>query len=84
MFVQAAASDVLKKLVLLFGVDWAKRFVVPKVLRLARTTNYLHRMTFLMCVNRCAYYLLSPSHFFSHMPRAPWNKCYWHVTKDMG
>ena len=60
MFVQAAASDVLKKLVLQFGVDWAKRFVVPKVLRLARTTNYLHRMTFLMCVNRCAYYFLRP------------------------
>ena len=49
---KAAASDVLKKLVELFGVSWAKRFVVPKVLRLARTTNYLHRMTFLMCVNR--------------------------------
>ena len=70
MFVQAAASDVLKKLVLLFGVDWAKKFVVPKVLRLARTTNYLHRMTFLMCVNRCAYHLPPPSLIFSHMPRA--------------
>merc|ERR1719348_2167442 len=49
--IREAASLNLKKLVEKFGNEWAQSNVIPKVLAMARDTNYLHRMTCLFCVN---------------------------------
>jgi len=49
--IREAASLNLKKLVEKFGNEWAQSNVIPKVLGMARDSNYLHRMTCLFCVN---------------------------------
>jgi serine/threonine-protein phosphatase 2A regulatory subunit A len=47
--IREAATSNLKKLIQVFGVDWAKQNMIPKVIALAQHTNYLYRMTTLFC-----------------------------------
>lgn len=49
--IREAATLNLKKLVEKFGAEWAQTSVIPKVILMARDPNYLHRMTFLFCIN---------------------------------
>ncbi|XP_033119859.1 serine/threonine-protein phosphatase 2A 65 kDa regulatory subunit A alpha isoform-like [Anneissia japonica] len=49
--IREAATNNLKKLVEKFGADWAQLQVIPKILSMARDSNYLHRMTCLFCIN---------------------------------
>lgn len=49
--IREAAAKNLKKLVEKFGAEWAQNQVIPKVLAMATTTNYLHRLTTLYSVN---------------------------------
>lgn len=49
--IREAATLNLKKLVEKFGAEWAQTSVIPKVIVMARDPNYLHRMTFLFCIN---------------------------------
>jgi serine/threonine-protein phosphatase 2A regulatory subunit A len=51
--IREAATLNLKKLVEKFGAEWAQTSVIPKVILMARDPNYLHRMTFLFCINVC-------------------------------
>jgi len=43
--IREAATNNLKRLVQVFGVEWAIEHVVPKVVELTRHTNYLYRTT---------------------------------------
>lgn len=56
--IREAATLNLKKLVEKFGPEWAQTTIVPRVLAMARDSNYLHRMTCLFCIN------VSFSYFF--------------------
>lgn len=49
--IREAATMNLKKLVQQFGPAWAETNIIPKVLDMSRDTNYLHRMTYLFCIN---------------------------------
>ena len=49
--IREAATTNLKKLVEKFGTDWAQTTVIPKIMSMARDSNYLHRMTCLFCIN---------------------------------
>jgi len=49
--IRSAATSNLKKLVSIFGLDWAQNTVITKVLSMARDPNYLHRMTTLFAIN---------------------------------
>ncbi len=49
--IREAATLNLKKLVEKFGAEWAQNTVIPKINQMASDPNYLHRMTFLFCIN---------------------------------
>jgi len=53
--IRDAACRTLQEIVDIFGLDWAKQIVMPKVFQLAEEKNYLRRMTMLFQVN----YLMS-------------------------
>ena len=43
--IREAATVNLRKLTEVFGVDWAKQAILPKILEMGRHSNYLYRMT---------------------------------------
>lgn len=43
--IREAAISNLKRLVEVFGVQWAKATILPKILAMATHSNYLYRMT---------------------------------------
>ncbi|KIV80567.1 hypothetical protein PV11_08060 [Exophiala sideris] len=43
--IREAATQNLKKLTEVFGVEWAKRSIIPKVIAMSEQENYLYRMT---------------------------------------
>ena len=43
--VREAATSNLRKLIDVFGVDWAKETIIPKILATSNHPNYLYRMT---------------------------------------
>ena len=49
--VREAATNNLKRLVAIFGSNWARSSVLPKVVQMCNDQNYLHRMTCLFCIN---------------------------------
>jgi len=48
--IREAATNNLKKLTEVFGVDWAQNNIIPKVLALYTHPNYLYRMTTLFAI----------------------------------
>ena len=49
--VRESAAQNLRILVQLFGVEWAKQDVIPRVLSLSGDNSYLRRIISLFCVN---------------------------------
>lgn len=43
--IRDAATQNLKKLTEVFGVDWASQSIIPKVVSMGQHPNYLYRMT---------------------------------------
>lgn len=43
--IREAATQNLKKLTEVFGVDWSKESIIPKVMAMGQHPNYLYRMT---------------------------------------
>ncbi len=43
--IREAATQNLKKLTEVFGVEWASEAIIPKVMAMGQHTNYLYRMT---------------------------------------
>lgn len=43
--IRDAATQNLKKLTEVFGVDWASEAIIPKVMAMGQHPNYLYRMT---------------------------------------
>lgn len=52
--IRDAATTNLKKLVEIFGYDWAKDTVLPQVIDMAHNENYLYRMTTLFTLSTMA------------------------------
>lgn len=48
--IRESATINLKKLTEVFGVEWCKTAILPKVLAMAGDANYLHRMTTIFAV----------------------------------
>ena len=48
--IREAAIQNLKKLIDVFGIEWANQAVIPQVLENAKHTNYLYRMTVLYSI----------------------------------
>lgn len=51
--IRDAATTNLRKLTEVFGVDWAKATIIPKVLAMATHPNYLYRMTTIFAITVC-------------------------------
>jgi hypothetical protein len=49
--IRDAATTNIKKLVEIFGYDWAKNTVLPQVMQMAQNENYLYRMTTLFTLS---------------------------------
>lgn len=49
--IREAATQNLKKLTDVFGVEWAQEHIIPKVLNLSTHSNYLYRMTTLFAIS---------------------------------
>jgi len=52
--IREAATNNLKRLVEVFGAQWAIEHVIPKVIELTKHTNYLYRSTPLFAINTLA------------------------------
>lgn len=52
--IREAATINLRKLTEVFGVEWAKRTLLPKVLELGKHPNYLYRMTTIFAISTMA------------------------------
>lgn len=48
--IREAATVNLKKLTDVFGVDWARQTIIPKVLQMGVHPNYLYRMTTIFAI----------------------------------
>jgi len=48
--IRESATVNLKKLTEIFGVDWAKTTILPKIVAMAGHSNYLYRMTTVLCL----------------------------------
>ena len=48
--IREAATINLKKLTEVFGVDWARSTIIPKVLAMGEHPNYLYRMTTIFAI----------------------------------
>ncbi|KAJ2743734.1 protein phosphatase 2A structural subunit [Coemansia sp. BCRC 34301] len=52
--IREAATTNLKKLTEVFGVDWARSTIIPKILAMATHPNYLYRMTTIFAITTIA------------------------------
>ncbi|KAJ1842798.1 protein phosphatase 2A structural subunit [Coemansia sp. RSA 2703] len=52
--IREAATINLKKLTEVFGVDWARSTIIPKILAMANHPNYLYRMTTIFAITTIA------------------------------
>lgn len=52
--IREAATVNLRKLIEVFGVDWAKDSIIPKVLAMGTHSNYLYRMTTIFAITTLA------------------------------
>ncbi|KAJ2781266.1 protein phosphatase 2A structural subunit [Coemansia javaensis] len=52
--IREAATTNLKKLTEVFGVDWARATIIPKILAMATHPNYLYRMTTIFAITTIA------------------------------
>ncbi|KAI7827721.1 protein phosphatase regulatory subunit Paa1 [Kickxella alabastrina] len=52
--IREAATVNLKKLTEVFGVDWARATIIPKILAMATHPNYLYRMTTIFAITTIA------------------------------
>lgn len=52
--IREAATINLKKLSEVFGVEWAKSSIVPKVMNMATHPNYLYRLTTVQAITVCS------------------------------
>lgn len=56
--IREAATQNLKKLTEVFGVEWASEAIIPKVTAMGQHPNYLYRMTTCFAISVCKQALL--------------------------
>ena len=61
--IREAATINLKKLTDVFGVEWAKQTIIPKVMDMREHPNYLYRMTTIFAITVSLFPSLSTSLF---------------------
>lgn len=69
--IREAATNNLKKLTDVFGVEWAQNNIIPKVLALYTHPNYLYRMTTLNAI-AVLYFISFSVDEFDRCWRAQW------------
>lgn len=69
--IREAATQNLKKLTEVFGVEWARQTIIPKVMAMGNQTNYLYRMTTCAAITVCFYNLLNLFDGFTQLTRPP-------------
>lgn len=76
--IREAATINLRKLTEVFGVEWAKETIIPKVMEMGQNVNYLHRMTTVFAItvsparpllSSCPFSLYSFFFFFFSLTR---------------
>jgi len=60
--IREAATINLKKLTDVFGVEWARATIVPKVLGMGEHPNYLYRMTTIFAITVCSLFSSNHTH----------------------
>lgn len=63
--IREAATQNLKKLTEVFGVEWASEAIIPKVMAMGQHPNYLYRMTTCFAISVCT---LKTSRILSDTP----------------
>lgn len=58
--IREAATKNLRKLTEVFGVEWARSTIIPKVMNMGSQTNYLYRMTTCFAITVSSSLLTSP------------------------
>ena len=48
--IREAATQNLRKLTDVFGSDWAKQTIIPKIIAMGTHANYLYRLTTIFCL----------------------------------
>lgn len=61
--IREAATQNLKKLTEVFGVEWARQTIIPKVMAMGNQTNYLYRMTTCAAITVSAFSVFSRKSF---------------------
>lgn len=56
--IREAATINLKKLIDVFGVEWASQAIVPRVVAMATHPNYLYRMTTIFAISVCSRFFI--------------------------
>lgn len=70
--IREAATQNLKKLTEVFGVDWSKESIIPKVIAMGQHPNYLYRMTTCFAVSvRILVFPLRSKHSNDTRPSPP-------------
>ena len=70
--IREAATQNLKKLTEVFGVDWARSTIIPKVMAMGSHPNYLYRMTTCFAISVSS----SISLYFNYLLIATLDPCY--------
>ena len=65
--VREAATLNFKKLIQIFGVEWASRSIIPQILNFHSHANYLYRLTTLFCIQVCTPPPLPPRTTFTRV-----------------
>jgi hypothetical protein len=73
--IREAATINLKKLTDVFGVEWAKQTIIPKVMDMREHPNYLYRMTTIFAITVCPPPLLSKEGNHLHIDNGSFPRC---------
>lgn len=71
--IREAATVNLMKLTEVFGAEWAKKAIIPEVMKMITDENYLHRMTTIFALTVSLFFYGIP-HFFKHIYYRQWLK----------
>lgn len=73
--IREAATNNLKRLIEVFGVNWAKSTIIPKITEMSKNPNYLFRMTTAYALGVCFLSIERYLSFLGHVSSFNW-RCY--------
>lgn len=70
--IREAATNNLKRLIEVFGVNWAKSTIIPKITEMSKNPNYLFRMTTAYALGVCFLSIERYLSFLGHVSSFNW------------